>query len=131
MKQKKIAISLAIVGAIVAPFVSGTWKVEPRSEVLVPLTAEEKERIAARTDRTENCEFIKSFPKRYICQQDHENLERGAEIHSYLSLPKYFGINLATALSAYAVIFGLTFLVPILIHAIASLIRRYWLWLNT
>ena len=120
VRQWKIAMSLAIVGAVAAPFVFGTWEIQPYSEVLVPLTAEEKERIAARTDRTENCETIKTFPRSFICRQDQENLERGAEIQSYPSLPKYLAINLAAALSAFAVIFGLTFLVPMLIHGLVK-----------
>lgn len=115
MRQWKIAMFLAIVGAVAAPFVFGTWTIDPQSEVLVPLTAEEKERIAARTDRTENCETIKTFPRNFICRQDQENVERGAQILSYPSLPKYIAINLTAALSAFAVIFGLT-----------SLIQRYW-----
>jgi hypothetical protein len=93
------------------------WHLDDRSTIggAGSITAEEKERIAARTDRTENCETIKTFPRNFICRQDQENVERGAQILSYPSLPKYIAINLTAALSAFAVIFGLT-----------SLIQRYW-----
>ena len=126
MRQWKIAISLAIVGVVAAPFVFGTWKVRPRSEVLVPLTAEEKERITAYMERTENCEkgIERSRLARFMCEQDQEDLQRGAKSQSYLSVPKYLAINIAAALIASVGIYGLVFLVP-------ALVRRYWKWLNT
>jgi hypothetical protein len=58
MKQQKIAISLGIVAALAAPFVLRTYKMEPTSLVLVPLTAREKERIAGYLKETNNCQTL-------------------------------------------------------------------------
>jgi hypothetical protein len=133
MKQRKIAISLAIVGAIAAPFAFKTWKVRPTSEVSVPLTADEKQRISGYLEKTKNCETLMGqpgedrlnvFARTYICERDRESLQRGAEVNEYPSLPKYLAINLAAAIAAFVGVFGLTFLIP-------AIVRRYWLWLNT
>ena len=43
MKLWKVAISLAAVGAVAAPFVVGTWKARPRK--WVPLTEERRHEL--------------------------------------------------------------------------------------
>jgi hypothetical protein len=58
MKQRKVAISLAIVGAIAAPFVTHTVTMHPTTETWVPLTQDEKERIAAEMSKTSNCRTL-------------------------------------------------------------------------
>lgn len=141
MRQWKIAVSLAIVGAAATPFVFHTWKSRPTSEVRVPLTAQEKERISAYMKETKYCQTtahrideakalgVSPVPMDAIlpdimCEEERDSLERGATINYYPSLPKYLAINLAVALGAFGSIFGLSFLVPMLI-------RRYWNWLKT
>jgi hypothetical protein len=47
LAQRKIALSLAIVGALAAPFIFRTYKANPRFEEFVPLTAEQRERTEA------------------------------------------------------------------------------------
>jgi hypothetical protein len=47
LRQWKIALSLAVVGALAAPFAFGTYKARPTYSVRVPLTAQEKEAAAA------------------------------------------------------------------------------------
>ena len=47
MKQRKIAFSLAVLGAIAAPFVFRTYKMDPVLWRVVPYTTEEKEKAAA------------------------------------------------------------------------------------
>ena len=58
MKQRKVAISLAIVGAIAAPFVTHTVTMHPTTETWVPLTQDEKERISAEMSKTSNCRTL-------------------------------------------------------------------------
>jgi hypothetical protein len=55
MKQWKVAISLAILGAIAAPFVTHTVRMHPTTETWMPLTQDEKERISAELSKTSNC----------------------------------------------------------------------------
>ena len=51
----KIAIPVAVVGAIAAPFVFGTWKMPQTSETWVPLTADQKAQLDIYMQNTENC----------------------------------------------------------------------------
>jgi hypothetical protein len=53
MKRWKVAISLAIVAALVGPLVTGTWKLRPGS--WHPLPVDERERIAKMATETDNC----------------------------------------------------------------------------
>jgi hypothetical protein len=144
VKQRKIAISLAVVGAIAAPFVFHTNKARPIAHGWVPLTAEEKAAIAGKLKETNNCQtyddqlnealrdVVDPHKRTEIilrngggsCQWDRGRLEAGGDFGNYPDTLKYLAINAATAGSAFAVIFGLTYLLP-------ALARRYWQWLKT
>ena len=147
VKQRKIAISLAVVGAISAPFVFETYNEWPTTYGLVPLTAEEKATIAAELKETNNCQTYEDrlnealrdvepnkvtemllrnddYARKYLCQEGQRRLKAGGDYKEYPDTLKYLGINAATAGSAFAVIFGLTYLLP-------ALARRYWQWLKT
>jgi hypothetical protein len=145
VKQRKIAISLAVVGAITAPFVFGTYKERPITHD-PPLTAKEKADIAAELKETNNCQtfrdqsyldkYIQAMPSvdpdRFKGLQDYavrfcEERQRQLEAATWIITPdtlKYLGINAAIAASVFAAIFGLTYLLP-------ALARRYWQWLKT
>jgi hypothetical protein len=58
MKHWKIAISLAILGAIAAPLITRTVTMEPTTESWVALTQDEKERISAEMSKTSNCRTL-------------------------------------------------------------------------
>ena len=150
VKQRKIAISLVVVGAIAAPFVFDTYSEWPMTYGLVPLTAQEKATIAAELKETNNCQTYhdrseqfmrgaKGLPpdkvtemvlrnddlgREWFCQEGQRRLEAGGDFKEHPDTLKYLGINAATAGSAFAVIFGLTYLIP-------ALGRRYWQWLKT
>jgi hypothetical protein len=62
MKQRKIAISLAVVGAIVAPLVFRTYKASPSVSGFLPLTVERREEITAYLARLKNCEEFETIP---------------------------------------------------------------------
>jgi hypothetical protein len=68
MKQRKIAISLAIVGAIAAAFIFGTSKMRPTSENWVPITAEENASIAAYLKETNNCQVLSDRVARSVAR---------------------------------------------------------------
>jgi hypothetical protein len=147
VKQRKIAISLAVIGAIAAPLVFHTYQERPMAHALVPMTANEKATIAARLKETNNCETIADRVKQQLrdagnlepgrltdtlfrngdwllCTGQKLQLERGGDFDDYPDTLKYLIINVAAAGSTFVIIFGLTYLLP-------ALSRRYWRWLNT
>jgi len=120
MKQRKIAISLAVVGAIAAPFVTGTWEMMPRS--FTPLSAEEEKTLTAYMEKTKSCQTLKYDEHMYCEVFQKPKLADGGDFQ--FSAPKYWALNLATALAGFVVVFGLAYLLP-------AIARRYWRWLNT
>jgi hypothetical protein len=134
MRQYKIALSLAIVGAAAAPFIFGSYEMNFQpSSVVVPLTTEEKEQMAAKLKSNNYCQeqrdrltkshdFSDTLPV-VACELEAKTLESGETIHSYSRAPKYLAINAAVVVVSFALIFGLTYFLP-------ALARRYWKWLN-
>lgn len=112
VRRWKIAIPVAVVGAIAAPFVFGTWKMPTTSETWVPLTAEQKATLAIYMQNTENCRtFEAASGDKDFCDMELEKLRAGGEYqYLYLSTAKYFALNFAVALGAFIAVFGLTFL---------------------
>jgi hypothetical protein len=138
MRQWKIAFSLAIVGAIGAPFAFHTSKMHPTSETWVPLTQDQKASIAAHMEETDNCQTLEGrvpksqsqgllsnndFLREVGCHGELDRLNRGGEFQVYFSTPKYLAANLAAAFGGFLGVFGLAFLLP-------AIVRCYWKWLN-
>ena len=113
-RRWKIAIPVAVVGAIAAPFVFGTWKMPQTSETWVPLTADQKAKLDIYMQSTENCRtFEAASGDKDFCDMELEKLRAGGEYqYLYLSTPKYFALNFAVALGAFIAVFSLTFLLP-------------------
>jgi hypothetical protein len=127
MKHWKIAISLAILGAIAAPFITRTVKMEPTTESWVALTQDEKERISAELSETSNCrtlseqfdakknmgnkpsveDFMDAISRDSICRDQLKSLELGGHAESHPSLLKYAAFNLASALAGFGIVFGI------------------------
>jgi hypothetical protein len=114
VRRWKIAIPVAVVGAIAAPFVFGTWKMPQTSETWVPLTADQKAKFDIYMQNTENCRtFEAASGDKDFCDMALEKLRAGGEYqYLYLSTPKYFALNFAVALGAFIAVFSLTFLLP-------------------
>ena len=127
MKQRKIAISLAVVGAIAAPFVFHTYKTRPPTwRTWIPLTAEIKENTAANLKSTNNCQVYEDRNDGLAlksCRFEQKALEEGGVYGPRPSMPLYLLLNAAIAVAAFGIIFGLTYLLP-------ALARRYRRWLN-
>jgi hypothetical protein len=123
MRQWKIALSLAIVGAAAAPFIFGTWRMRPMSNGFIPLTAGERQNILSYVENTDNCQKTASDSVKYSCLGLQRELADGGEFRTYASAPKYIAWNTAAAALGFSAVFGLTFLLP-------ALIRRYWKWIN-
>ena len=125
MKHWKIAISLAVLGAIAA-FITRTVKMEPTTESWVALTQDEKERISAEMSKTSNCrtlseqfdakksmgakpsvdDFMDAISQESICRDQLQSLELGGHAESHPSILKYAALNLASALAGFGIVFG-------------------------
>jgi hypothetical protein len=119
MKRWKVAISLALVAAVAAPFVSGTYKARIVTYWYEPLT--DKQLGEAWTNLFQ-CEELRG-EKDIRCLAERDWMERGIP-HEERSPFRYIGLNLAAALTGSIVTFGLAMIVPVLL-------RRYWKWLST
>jgi hypothetical protein len=152
MKQRKIAISLAVITAIAAPFVSGAYWTKPHSVMLVPLSQDEEAEARAVLAETSNCKthldrvwqiidekskpvpIGEIDPKIFadvpradpvtVCNSRLRVWQAGGYFRRGFSLSKYLAINLLAAALAFIAIFGLSYLLP-------ALARRHWRWLNT
>jgi hypothetical protein len=132
LRQWKIALSLAVVGALAAPFVFRSYQAKPSYKVLVPLTAQEKEDFATLLAETGYCGTHRSNSLDVAsCDLWKADYERGAKfIDGPPSVFKYLILNVAVAAAAFVGVFGLAFLIPMLIRGVVILARRYWSWLN-
>ena len=144
MKQWKVALSLAILGAVGAPFVTHTVRMRPTTETWMPLTQDEKERISAEMSKTSNCrtlseqfdakknmgikpsveDFMDVISRDSTCRDQLKSLELWGHVESHPSLVKYVVLNLASALAGFGIVFGAAMVIPFLI-------QRYWRGLNT
>jgi hypothetical protein len=95
IKHRKIAISLAIIGAIAAPFVSGTWKAPAITYTTswVPLTAAARENFSAHIQK--ECSEKPSTDDSVFCAYLRGELDEGGSFVRDVSAPKYLALNLA------------------------------------
>ncbi|MBN8978447.1 MAG: hypothetical protein J0I08_18405 [Rhizobiales bacterium] len=78
-RHKKIALSLAIVGALASPFVFRTYKASPLYAVWVPLTPQQKENLAASLQASNDCRSETSIVLDVVCSLNKERFELGGE----------------------------------------------------
>jgi hypothetical protein len=141
LRQWKIALSLAVVGALAAPFAFGTYKARPWYEVPVPLTAQQKEELASdlRTTNEElasdDCRFHNGYERWCRNLEDFKReiareLETDTREEARDDRSKYWMMNVGVAAATAVSLFGLAYSIPMLIRGVAFLARRYWRWLN-
>jgi len=131
LRLRKIALSLAIVGALAAPFAFRTYKLQPTYAVWVPLTAQEKGKLATSLQNSNYCRTqAGNVVIDFVCDHEKEKFELGGDYEYHADWPKYVAVNVGAAAATFVGVFSLAFLVPILIHGLAFLARRYWKWLN-
>jgi len=128
VKQRKIAISLAVVGAIAAPFVFHTYKARPiANNVWTPLSDDVKEYFSANIKICQTFEDLGHadiHENLFGCRVQQKALEEGGYYGRGRSKPLYLALNAAVVVVAFAIIFSLAYLLP-------AIARRYWRWLNT
>jgi hypothetical protein len=128
VSQWKIALSLAIVGALAAPFAFHTYKAEPQVSGFVALTAEQREDTIAYLARLNNCREFETIPMDKLPRAADEcfyrrGLLQNGKYYSNFSAPKYLALNVVAAVAGFVGIFGLAMVLP-------ALVRRYWRWLR-
>jgi hypothetical protein len=123
MRQWKIAISLAVIGAVAAPFAFGTYEAEPTSQTWIPITEEIREKVVANLKSNNDCQGLVN-PALGSCRFEQKAVKEGGVYGEEPSTPLYLVLNAAAAIAGFVLTFGLTFLLP-------ALVRRYWRWLNT
>jgi hypothetical protein len=150
LRQWKIALSLAVVGALAAPFVFRTYKARPEIDGFRPLVAERQKDVTAYLEEHNYCHDPQNAPKIELCSYSRSPscvtldqyvrqkeecsyqlglLQRG-EYYSYFDSRKFFTLNLMALIGGFVGVFGLAYLIPMLIRGVAFLARRYCRWLN-
>src|SRR5215211_117961 len=60
MKRWKGVLGLAIIGAVAAPFVIGTWQPRPNAQVWIALTPEGRATLRAKIESSKNCRYLET-----------------------------------------------------------------------
>jgi hypothetical protein len=121
MRQWKIALSLAIIGAVAAPLVLRTHQARPQVSGFLPLTAERREEITAYLAGPNYCKEFEEIPIDKLRREADECIEwrgllRDGEHYSHFSVPKYIVLNIGVAVLAFAGIFSLAMVLRELIR---------------
>ena len=149
-RWRKIALSLAVVAALAGPFAFRTY--EARPVYRAPLTAQEKEQFAnaqeycRQNDRNNEIALkrrnqmallgLEEDPNSVVgmgdivCSMGMGEFDPSGSYKYHFDLLEYFALNIGAAIVAFIGVYGLAFLIPMLVGGFAVLIRRYWKWLN-
>lgn len=66
----------------------------------------------------------------FFCHKEKEKFELGGDYEYHADQPKYLAMNAGVAGATFVSVFGLAFLIPMLIYGLAFLAQRYWKWLK-
>jgi hypothetical protein len=149
-RHRKVALSLAIIGALAGPFAFRTY--EARPVYRAPLTAQEKEQFAnaqeycRQNDRNNEMALkrrnqmallgLEGAPDSVVgmgdivCSMGMGEFDPSGNYKYHFDRLEYLALNIGAAIVAFIAIFGLAFLIPNLVSGFAFLIRGYWNWLN-
>ena len=130
----KIAVGLAIVAAMAAPFAFGTWQPQANAQNWIALTPELRTNILARLESSKNCRYFETqVEARDVlglkvdasdildaiqCHREQDALRDGGEMQAIFSLPRYLAVNSAVSLAGTLAMLGLAIVIP-------ALLRRY------
>ena len=123
MTQRNVALLLAVVAAVAAPFLFGTSQPRANAQRWIALTPELRASILAKLDNSKNCRYFetqveardvlglnvdsKDIDDAMQCHREQDMLRDGGEAQAYFSLPRYLAINAAVALAGSLGILGL------------------------
>jgi hypothetical protein len=119
----KIALGLAIVAAMAAPFALGTWQPQANAQNWIALTPELRASIVAKLDSSKNCRYFETqVEARDVlglkvdsndildalqCHREQDVLRDGGEAQAAFSLPRYLVVNGAIAAASALGVLGL------------------------
>jgi hypothetical protein len=134
MKRWKGVLGLAIIGAVAAPFVIGTWQPRLNAQAWIALTPERRATLRAKIESSKNCRYLETqveardalgltpdsddIREAIQCHREQDALRDGGEAQATFSLLRYLAINGAIALAGCLSAFGLALVLP-------ALLRRY------
>ena len=125
MRRWKLALSLAVVAAIVIPGVAGTWRLQ--SGKWVSLTDSEIRRIEERLKRTKHCSpgLLDGDLDAFLCYEAARQQLDGAVWHQTARLTslEYLTTNFLMAAGGGVLTFALGMVIP-------PIGRRYLAWLR-
>jgi hypothetical protein len=132
MKRWKGVLGLAIIGAITAPFVFGTWQPRPNAQAWIELTAERRATLLAKIESSKNCRYLETqveardalgltpdsddIQQAIQCHREQDALRDGGEPQATFSLLRYLAINGAIALAGSLGVLGLALVLPVLLR---------------
>jgi hypothetical protein len=109
MKTWKVALSLAVIAAIAAPAIAGTWRLEPGR--WVDLTEGEKQRFSNFIERNDNCTY--RSPEWIYCTTAQELLSAGGQYYPPEQVTwKYLARNFYVSGGAFVLVFALVMIGP-------------------
>jgi len=130
-RQWKLALSLAILGALITPFGSQTYKLSRVHSVWVPLTGPEKLELAFSLKHSNYCEsYNGTTVADFLCETEKRKLQEGGDYKYYSDDLSYVALNVGASVAGFIIIFALTLLLPMFARGIAYIFRMYWVWLN-
>jgi hypothetical protein len=140
MKFWKAALGLAVIGAIAAPFVAGTWQPGANAQRWIALTPEHRAGILAKLESSKNCRYFETqveardvlgltvdsndISDAIQCHREQDALRDGGEMQADFSLPRYLAINGAVALAGAFAVLGLVMTLPALVRRLRRLVGR-------
>jgi hypothetical protein len=132
MRFWKTAAAFAVIGAIAAPVVAGTWQPRPNEQVWRALTAQHRADLLAKMESSKNCRYFETqveardvlglnadsddVKDAIQCHREQDALRDGGEMQSFFSLPRYLAVNSAVALASALAVLALAIMLPALMR---------------
>src|SRR3954453_8093809 len=132
MKRWKGALGLAIIGAIGAPLVFGTWQPRPNAQAWIALTPERRANLLAKMEGSKNSRYLEpqveardalgltpdpdDILEAIQGHREQDALGDGGEVQAYFSLPRYLAINAAIALAGFLGVVGVALVLPVMLR---------------
>ena len=114
MRTWKVALSLAVVAAIAAPAIAGTWRLAPGR--WHDLTEGQKQRLSNQMRETKDCTYFTEEDKTMgysLCKLLQRQLENGGQYYPPEQVTsEYLARNFYMSAGAFALVFALAMIGP-------------------
>jgi hypothetical protein len=130
--MNKYALCLALLAAVAAPLVLGTWHTAPNAQSWIALTPEHRAKILVMLDSSKNCRYFETqveardviginadpadIQDAILCHREQDALRDGGEMQATFSLPRYLAVNGAAALASALAMLGFASALPALLR---------------